>query len=433
VSGVRDERDVVVVGGGPAGIAAASAAAETGARVLMIDEGSGPGGQIWRPGARPSPSRSARRWMARLDASGAETLRSTSVVDARRVGDRLIVVAESGGVGREIAASSLVLATGARERFLPFPGWTLPNVVGLGGAQALAKGGMSFRGQRVVIAGSGPLLLPVAAKLSRGGAKVLLVAEQAPRASVVRFAVGLWSRPLTLVQAATLRAGFAATPFITGTWVTGARGDTTLRSVTLSNGRSTRTLECDVLCAAFGLVPNTELARLLGCAVDTGVVIVDDRQSTNVPGVYCCGEPTGIGGVDLAVVEGEIAGLSAASRRAPRRLAARRARHRREARRLDRAFALRRELFALAAADTIVCRCEDVRWGALDRQWSARQAKLYTRVGMGPCQGRVCGAALECLMGWSSDSVRVPTQPTQCRTLIGRSSPEQLPSEHGAS
>ena len=430
---MNDVRDVVVIGGGPAGIAAASAAAEAGARVVMIDEGPGSGGQIWRPGVRSSPSRSARRWIARLGASGAEIRRSTSVVDVQYAAEHFIVLAECGGIGREISAQALVVATGARERFLPFPGWTLPNVVGVGGAQALAKSGTSFRGKRVVIAGSGPLLLPVAANLSRSGAKLLIVAEQAPRANVARFAAGLWRRPMTFVQAATLRAGFLRTPFTTGTWVTSARGDTTVREVTLTDGQSTRALECDVLCAAFGLLPNTELARLLGCAVDGGEVLVDARQATTIADVYCCGESTGIGGVDLALVEGEIAGLSAVGRRAPTTLASRRARHRRDARHLGRAFALRPELFKLAEADTIVCRCEDVRWGALDRNWSTRQAKLYTRVGMGPCQGRVCGAALECLMGWPADSVRVPTQPAHCRTLIGESSTDHLPSEQGVS
>lgn len=426
-----DTCDVAVIGGGPAGIAAASLAAEAGARVVLIEEGPRPGGQIWRQGARSVSSRPARRWILRLDGSDAAVLCSTSVVDLERRNERFVVITESRGNRQGIEASSLVLATGARERFLPFPGWTLPNVVGVGGAQALAKNGTSFRGKRVVIAGSGPLLFPVAATLSRGGAKVLLVAEQASRENVAGFAANLWRRPATLLQAAMLRLGFMTTPFVTGTWVTAARGDTAVREVTLSDGRSTQTIRCDLLCAAFGLVPNTELARLLGCALENGAVAVDERQSTSVPGVYCCGEPTGIGGVDLALVEGEIAGHAAAAQIVPGRLVSRRARHRRDAARLERAFGLRAELFALAESDTIVCRCEDVRWGALDRQWSTRQAKLYTRAGMGPCQGRVCGAALECLMGWPPDSVRAPAQPARCETLIGRPPPNRLPSEQG--
>ena len=427
VSGASAARDVVVIGGGPAGMTAASAAAESGARVLMIDEGAGPGGQIWRPSVRSSQPRPARRAIARLETSGAEVLRSTSVVDAWRAGDRFMVASETRGIGREIETAALVLATGARERFLPFPGWTLPNVFGVGGAQALLKSGTSFRGKRVVIAGSGPLLLPVAASLARAGAKILIVAEQAPSASVMRFAAGLVRRPLTIAQAVSFRASFLTTPYAMGTWIVAAHGDTTLRSVTLTDGRSTRTFVCDVLCAAFGLVPNTELARLMGCAVERGAVVVDEKQSTSVPGVYCCGEPTGIGGVDLAVVEGEIAGLAAIGRPAPSALLSRRANHRRAAAHLDRTFALPPELFALADDDTMVCRCEDVRWGALDRRWTSRQAKLYTRIGMGPCQGRICGAALECLMNWPADSVRVPAQPARCRTLVGRPSANPLP------
>jgi D-hydroxyproline dehydrogenase subunit alpha len=424
---------VVVIGGGPAGIAGASAAAEGGAQVMMIDEGLGPGGQIWRPAAHSQAPRVAQKWIARLRASAAEVLSSTSVVDVERRDERFVIVAEARGVGREIVADAVVLATGARERFLPFPGWTLPNVFGVGGAQALAKSGTSFRGKRVVIAGSGPLLLPVAAYLTRSGAKVLVVAEQAPFANVAGFAAGLWRRPGTLAQAIALRAAFATTRFSTGTWIASARGDTAVREVTLTDGRTTRTIDCDVLCAAFGLVPNTELARLLGCDLDGGAVRVDDRQATTIPGVYCCGEPTGIGGVDLALSEGKIAGLAASGRTVPASLANRRDVHRRDAVRLDRAFALRPELSALAEDDTIVCRCEDVRWGAIDRRWSARQAKLYTRLGMGPCQGRVCGAALECLLGWPGDSVRVPTQPARYETLIGSSPSNRLPNEQGAS
>ena len=426
-------RRVVVIGGGPAGIAAASSAAESGARVTMIDEGPAPGGQIWRPAVSSPRPRVARQWIERLTASGADFLRSTSVVDVERSDERFVIVAESAGVGREIVADAVVLATGARERFLPFPGWTLPNVIGVGGAQALAKSGTAFRGKRVVIAGSGPLLLPVAAYLARSGAKVGMVAEQAPFANVARFAAGLWRRPKTLAQAIALRARFASSRFSTGTWITAAEGDSAVREVTLTNGTTIRTLECDVLCVAFGLVPNTELARLLNCAVDGRVVRVDDRQATTVAGIYCCGEPTGIGGLDLALSEGEVAGFVAGNHTVSEALIARRDAHRREAARLDRAFALRPELFALAKDDTIVCRCEDVRWGAIDRRWNARQTKLYTRLGMGPCQGRVCGAALECVLGWPADSVRVPTQPARCQTLIGVSASESLPTEQGAS
>ena len=438
--------DMVIVGGGPAGIAAATRAAESGRRVVLLDESPQVGGQIWRhqPG-RAIPI--ARRWIARLERSGATVLSGASVVDMREraraiVPSRAHVVPSGADVvpseARDlllpkrfavtgerhlhpllIEADAIVLATGARERFIPFPGWTMPGVIGIGGAQALLKAGMSFAGKRVVIAGSGPLLLPVAAALVADGARLLLVAEQGSRRAVARFATGLWRRPGALLQAARYRAGFAGTPYKTGTWVTAAHGDGRLQEVSVTDGTTTRTIACDVLCAAYGLVPNTELARLLGCETAHGAVVVDDRQETTVAGVYCVGESTGIGGVDLSLVEGEIGGLCAGDRDASAHaLHGRRAGFRTMAHAMERAFAPRAELRELATPETIVCRCEDVPLGALSRHWSARQAKLYTRAGMGPCQGRVCGASLEFLFGWPADATRVPSEPALLSTLL---------------
>lgn len=417
----RVERtDILVIGAGPAGIAAAVSASERGARVLLIDEGVMPGGQIWRSSTtKPAPPL-AQRWLQRLQSSSAKVLSSTSVIDARAVAaGHFEIVATSGRDEVQIEASRVILATGARERFVPFPGWTLPNVFGIGGAQALLKSGTRFAGRRVVIAGSGPLLLPVAASLKNAGAKLLFVAEQAPASRVFRFASSLWKSPRLLAQAGSLRSSFATTPFATGTWVTQASGGERLESVTLTDGRRVREIACDVLCTGYGLVPNVELARLLGCAVSNGVVGVDDLQMTDVRDLFCAGEPTGIGGVDLALVEGEIAGRGATNSGVSDGLIRRRHQLRDYSRRLAEAFALRPELSKLAQADTIVCRCEDVRFGSLDPAWSSRQAKLYTRAGMGPCQGRICGPALECIMGWTSDSVRPPVQPARVAAMLG--------------
>jgi len=416
-SATRNRVDVAVIGAGPAGIAAGTRAAESGARVVVIDEGLGPGGQIWRPRADSGASRAASPWIARLERSGAVIHRATAVVDVQRTATGFALRAESHDRTLSIESRAIVIATGARERFLPFPGWTLPNVFGVGGAQALLKSGTSVRGKRVVIAGSGPLLLPVAASLARAGAQVKVVAEQASRGQVVRFAAGLWRAPARVAQAISYRSAFLRTPYSTGMWIVRADGDTSVREVTLTDGRRARTVECDVLCAAFGLVPNTALASLIGCELRDGSVVVDERQETTVSGAYCAGEPTGIGGVDLALIEGEVAGLAAAGSPAKSRLTTRRASFGREARALDRAFALRPELKALAADDTILCRCEDVALGDIDRGWSPRQAKLYTRMGMGPCQGRICGGALECLAGWPADTKRPPIQPARLSTL----------------
>ena len=414
-----DVCDVLVIGAGPAGIAAAARAAESGARTIVVDEGAAPGGQIWRPNVNGHRTRGARHWLARLAASGATVASRTTVIDIEHAAPRTFVRrAEHAGAPRSVRASALVLATGARERFLPFPGWTLPNVVGIGGAQALLKAGTNFRGRRVIIAGTGPLLLPVAASLASAGAKLIVVAEQSSRGRVGRFAAGLWNAPSTLVQAARYRAAFAGTPYAMSSWVVRAEGDDRLRRVVVRAGGRMQTHECDVLCTGFGLVPNTELARLLGCTMRGATVVVDADQATTVDGVYCAGEPTGIAGVDSALAEGQVAGLAAAGRATAaaslRRLVRRRAAH---GRGLDRAFALRPEIHTLAAPDTVVCRCEDVRLGQFDRAWTTRQGKLYTRAGMGPCQGRICGPALECLMGWPSDSVRPPAFPARVLTL----------------
>jgi NADPH-dependent 2,4-dienoyl-CoA reductase/sulfur reductase-like enzyme len=412
---VADERvDVAVVGGGPAGVAAAATAAEAGLSVLLIDEAPAPGGQIWRQGASPAPVPAARPWLERLRRSGARHLGGASVVDAPAP-DALLV--EVGGRAIGIRCGRLILATGARELFLPFPGWTLPGVLGVGGAQALLKSGASFAGQRVAIAGSGPLLLPVAASLRRAGARVPIVAEQAPAGRVARFALALLARPSKLVEGALYRAAFALTPYRFGVWPRAAFGDERVREVELDDGHRRWRVPCDALAASFGLAPNLELARLLGCAATAAGVAVDGEQRTNVAGVLCAGEPTGIGGVEKALVEGAIAGLAAAERPIPEALRRRLRRERRFALGLAEAFALRAELRGLARPDTVVCRCEDVTHERIDPAWAPRQAKLYTRAGMGPCQGRVCGAALEHLYGWPQPAVRPPLKPVPIEVL----------------
>jgi NADPH-dependent 2,4-dienoyl-CoA reductase/sulfur reductase-like enzyme len=408
--------EVAVVGAGPAGIAAAVRAGEAGRRVVLIDENPRPGGQIWRHRERFEAPAIAGWWMARLDRTRCERLDGASVVDAEPGGALLV---EQNGQALRVAAEKVVLATGARELFLPFPGWTLPNVLGVGAMQSLLKSGFEVRGLRVVIAGSGPLLLPVAAAVKKAGGNLLVVAEQASASQVRRFGRGLWRHPGKLAAAARYRFAFLSVPYRRNVWVREAEGEDRLRRVTLTDGSRAWSGACDVLCAGYGLVPNVELAALLGCAIEEGRVVADDRQSTSLPGIFCAGEPTGIGGVELAVVDGEIAGLAAAGETSGlARLQRRRRRLTAFADRLEAAFAPRPELKERLTPDTLVCRCEDVPWGRLDPTWSPRQAKLATRLGMGPCQGRVCGPAMRFLCGWEADSVRPPIQPARISTLI---------------
>ena len=197
-----------------------------------------------------------------------------------------------------------------------------------------------------------------------------------------------------------------------------AQGAGRLQSVVASKGRAEREIACDYLACGFNLVPNIELAQLLGCRIEGGYVAVDWVQRTSIDDVFCVGEPTGIGGLEKALVEGQIAGLAAAGCEAEAaRLAPQQQRQRRFAQRLDAAFALRPELRTLAEPGTIICRCEDVPRAALKSCATGRAARLHTRCGMGPCQGRVCGPATEFLFGWSVAGARPPLYPARVSTL----------------
>ena len=403
-----DARDLLVVGAGPAGMAAAWRAAQSGSRVTVVDDNPAPGGQIWR-GGPPE----AQVWFERIRSVDVEVIGGARVFGQPQPGTLL---AETNNDICELKYSRLVLATGARERFLPFPGWTLPNVMGAGGLQALAKTGLPIDGKRVIVAGTGPLLLAVAAYLRTHGANVLFIAEQASSMQLARFAVGLFSKRS---QAFKLKRQLKNVPYLSGCWVTEAHGKEKLESVTLVRGAKVRRVKCDYLACGFHLVPNIELAELLGCATESGTVKVDEFQQTTVPNVYSAGETTGIGGLELSLVEGEIAGLAASGKHeAARDLFPFRAKQRKFADLLNRTFALREELKHLPTSQTIICRCEDVTLERLREHHSWRAAKLQTRCGMGPCQARICGGAVEFLFGWRATSVRPPMLPVRISSLI---------------
>jgi D-hydroxyproline dehydrogenase subunit alpha len=197
----------------------------------------------------------------------------------------------------------------------------------------------------------------------------------------------------------------------------------------VTNGRRTWREAVDVLCTGYGLVPNVELARLLGCETRDGAIVVDEQQRTSVANVLAVGEATGIGGAPLSLVEGEIAGLSVSPRsRVSGAFLRKRAALEVAARRMLDAFALREELRALPTAATIVCRCEDVSYGAVRNAACARQAKLYTRAGMGPCQGRTCMPGLEFLLAWQPDTVRPPVEPALVSVLSSEIADNATPS-----
>jgi len=411
---------ILIAGAGPAGIAAACTAAESCDSVVVLDDNPAPGGQIWRG--------EDNRWTARLRGSDARVLNATRAIAP--LGDGRLL-AERNGEAVLLRYEKLILATGARELFLPFPGWTLPGVTGAGGLQALAQGGLPIAGKRVVVAGSGPLLLAVAAHLREQGAEIGAIAEQAPLAGMARFAMQLWRAPGKIAQAAALEWALRGVPRFNDSWPIAAHGEAQVQGVLLRTPRGERMFECDYLACGFGLIPNVELAALAGCELRAGLVAVDEWQQTTVRDVFCAGEPTGIGGVDRSVVEGRIAGYAAADQRdkADRLLATRRRMHAFSAA-MARCFALRDELRHLARPDTIVCRCEDVSLEQCAGHATARGARLHERCGMGACQGRVCGPALEFVLGRKDRSghPRPPVFPATMATLAAAH--EEAPTAH---
>jgi NADPH-dependent 2,4-dienoyl-CoA reductase/sulfur reductase-like enzyme len=411
----RSTTDVLIVGGGPAGMSAALAASAAGGiKVTVVDDNPRLGGQIWRAELGKTKSLEARELIDALDQQKIAIVNNASVFAA----DRRSLLAETPSEKIQIEYKKLILATGARERFLPFPGWTLPNVFGAAGLQALVKGGMNVEDKRIVVAGTGPLLLVVADYLASKGARLVAICEQTSNKKLDRFAIGLWRTPSKIVQGLSLRNKLRGVPYYRNSWIFAAHGTSELQSVTIRRFGKTEEVACDMLACGFHLVPNTELARLLSCAIVGGFVAVDDFQQTSVPDTYCAGEPTDIGGVEAALVEGKIAGYAAVDQwDHARALFGIRKRNTAFANALDRAFELRDELKDLATDSTIVCRCEDVQYGKLTEYDDFRMAKLQTRCGMGACQGRICGSAVEFLFGWNDRSVRPPIVPVRMENL----------------
>jgi len=407
--------DVLVVGAGPAGLAAAQAAAACGVHVGLVDAQPRPGGQVWRHAVHARPSGAARRAMAALDGS-VDRLYGRQVVGGGH--DELLLEHADGASAVRFGA--LVLACGARELLLPFPGWTLPGVTGAGGLQALVKQGWPIARQRVIVAGSGPLLLAAAATARAHGARLLGIHEQATASELARFALQLVRWPSRAMQAFGLSIRLAGVPYHAGSIVQRALGDRRLEAVEIADARGTYQLDCDQLAVGYGLVPNTELAELLGCDLQRqshAGVAVDALQGTSVPGIWAAGEVCGIAGLAAARAEGAIAGHAAVGAQPPTALLREREHARHFGALLAHSFALGPQVIHLAKPDTLVCRCEDVPLGDLYDFDDERSARLSTRCGMGACQGRICGAALEALGFPARIGRRPPLFPSRLATL----------------
>ncbi|WP_332610562.1 FAD-dependent oxidoreductase [Achromobacter sp. ESBL13] len=408
--------DLLIIGAGPAGMSAALAAAPSGRAIVLVDDNAAPGGQIWRdgPGASiPAPARRLREQLTQY--SNITLLCDTRVVGMAGLPGQRALMLENAREGWAQHYGALILCTGARELLLPFPGWTLPGVTGAGGLQALVKAGVPLRGKRLVIAGTGPLLLAAAHAAHRAGARVVRIAEQADWRALLRFAYRLHRWPAKAAQAVALFNPH----YRTASHVLEATGDGRVQQVRLRRADGEETIACHRLACGFGLVPNIKLGQMLGCELDAhGGLHVDDVQQTTVPGIFAAGECTGIGGNERARVQGTRAGHAAVGELTQAaRLSNDLARWQEFADALRGPFALRAPLLSLARPDTLICRCEDVPQSALAAHQDWTDAKLHTRCGMGACQGRICGAAAQALYGWQPLPPRHLLAPARIDTL----------------
>ena len=438
--------DLLVIGGGAGGLSAAAVAAEAGLSAVLIDERARPGGQFFKqPGE-------AHRFAATI-ATDAQVAEGRKRIDrALRAGVEIVSGAEAWGafapmtIGVTTPAQSLlfrprrlIIATGAYERGVPVPGWTLPGVMTTGAAQTLLKTDGVLPGRRVLVCGNGPLNLQVALELARAGAEVVAVAELAERPGLAK--VG----PLMRLMSSAFDLAWQGTTMLGELWRRGipllfgqglTRVDPSGEALTAWLGQ--RRFEVDAVLMGYGFMPSNELLRALDCRHDFDAArghLVTERNEdceTSVAGVHAVGDCCGLGGARAAADEGLIAGAAVARALGcavdPRPLAnARRAllRHRR----FQGALRLQAER---AEPDTIVCRCEEVTLGDVEAALgdgvpTIGEVKRRTRLGMGRCQGRYCAPVLASLLagrqGRPVDELaffapRVPAKPVAISDLV---------------
>ena len=422
------QRDLVIVGAGPAGMAAAVAGSRAGLDVTLIDENHSTGGQIYRQAPAELSSLAVP-----LDSSAANGKQMIGEVEALKeqiewlpqtsvwgyFPEKKLAVRSPNG-WQVIAAKQVIFATGAYEFVAPFPGWTLPGVMTPGGAQSMVKSMKIIPGGRIMVAGSGPFLLVVAALLHAAGAEVVGVVETARRRDAAPHLAGLLSNMKLLRQGrhylGQLRK--AGIPIHWGHLVTRAEGTETLERVKISacdaSGKPSggeSTIDVDTLCVGYGFIPRTELTQMADCKMDYRELLggwiprVDDTLSTSVPGVRVAGDGGGVAGAIVAELEGTLSGLAAAhalgglsqmaydTKVEPLTKQLRKLQRFRLA--LDHIYRIRPGLLDLACSDTTICRCEEISRKEMEDgiQFGGTNIstlKVITRIGMGPCQGKMC-------------------------------------------
>lgn len=429
------EIELLILGGGPAGMAAAIEAAKAGAHVTMLDENARPGGQIFRQfnaGFRVVDSDVLGHDYER----GQELLKEfESVASQVEYLDEALVwgIAPENeldflrqGESRSLRYRQLIIAVGAYDRPVPFPGWTLPGVFTAGGAQRLIKTQRVLPGERILLAGTGPLQLAIANQIVDVGGTVEAIVEAGNIEKWMSLVRGAWGQWTLIADAWRYWSGIrkAGIPFWRGHILVEARGDGRVEEAVVARvdqdwrpvPGTARTLSVDTLCVGYGFVPSVELTRLARCEhrydplLGGWLPVRGEHMETTTPNLYVAGDCGGVAGSFVAIEEGRIAGLAAA--RALGCLSTDEARHRmgpsrerlagllRLRQALDEISMPRPGLYELAKDDTIVCRCEEITLGEIKAALAEdirdlNELKRMTRMGMGSCQGRMCGPAVQ--------------------------------------
>lgn len=443
--------DVAIIGGGPAGQSAARALSGSGLSILVVDEQPRPGGQILR---QPPARFAVRQW---LEGSSYRPLKHLlaqfeTLSDICWLGGHSVIGLQQGSImamGPEgvtmISARHILIAAGCHDLAVPLPGWTLPGVYAAGGIQAFIKGQQLLVGKRVLLAGTHPLQLIIAAQIVAAGGTVAAVAFAQPRSAMVAalarhpLAALRRARDLLATAGALQSLARAGTPILYGTSIHKLTGGDRVSAAATSRGN----IACDAVGLCYGFVPQSGLPRMAGARMKPAgpaggwACEHDAFMRTSVPGLWAAGETTGVAGAAAAAAGGALAGIGIAldlglmtadtAERAARKPRRDLAQHRAFAKLLDD-VADPAPYFPATSADTIICRCEDVDQATIAGQLatcrSANAVKLATRCGMGACQGRNCepsllrmmaGRGSACATGFTA---RFPARPVSIADLL---------------
>jgi thioredoxin reductase len=466
MTGSIEKKDLVIIGGGPAGMAAAVEARRAGVEsVCILDEGISLGGQVYRrfgPGFTVSDQHAAgrefRAGQTLIDeamASGAD-IRTSTVVWG--IWDKRIALVRDDVSASTIEARAIIIATGARDRPVAIPGWTLPGVITAGAAKTMVAIQRVLPGRRILMAGSGPLALAFSAQLQALGANIVEVAEAAPAPRSLSLAKLFMEGDLeTMIDAARYRAKLmiSRVPLSYSTIIVRIEGgDEVQRAVLARVDRdwrvvpgSERTVEVDTVVLGYGLESSSELSRLIGCKLSYDrqrggwIPERDAELRTSVSGVFAAGDGSGIGGAKHAEAEGRVAGIAAArdlgalgAGEANSRIAVVHARLMRMDRfltTLNRLYLVGPGLFELATDETVICRCEERTLADLDALIAEgvrdpNIVRALSRIGMGRCQGRNCASNVAAAIARRDNcppelvaplSVRPPVKPVPVAAL----------------